>query len=297
MTVNAVTFMPNWKASMNSLRGSVGLVLFAVCASHCGARSSSSTPTGPSNSGPATAISAVASGYIASVVDLMAAHSVYRRTTDWNAFRQSVLNKAGAAQTIPDTYPAIEFALELLGDPKAWLLKPDGTYLPGLPRPVCSSDASAVPDLTVYTNVRRIPLAACNGCDATQYADGVRDLIARSDSSGVSGWIVDLRGNNGGNIWPMIAGIGPILGNGTAGAFVDPYDQKAIIAYQDGVALAAGVAQWTLTNPYQVSTIRRRSLSLPTPRPQVAEKSWRSYSGGVPTPAVLAARHAAFQVP
>lgn len=238
---------------MNFPRGLVGLVLFAVCTSACGGKSSSS-PTGPSTSGSATTISAVASGYIASVVDLMAAHSVYRRTTDWNAFRQSVLNKAGAAQTIPDAYPAIEFALELLGDTKAWLSKPDGSYLPGLPRPACSSDAHVVPDLTVYTNVRRIPLAACNGCNATQYTDGVRDLIAKSDSSGVSGWIVDLRGNNGGNIWPMIAGIGPLLGNGTAGAFVDPYDQKATIGYQDGVALAAGVAQWTLTNPYQVYT-------------------------------------------
>ena len=105
----------------------------------------------------------------------------------------------------------------------------------------------------VYDECAPNPPAACNGCNATQYADGVRDLIAKSDSSGVSGYgIVDLRGNNGGNIWPMIAGIGPLLGNGTAGAFVDPCDQKATIGYQDGVALAAGVAQWTLTNPYQV---------------------------------------------
>jgi hypothetical protein len=35
---------------------------------------------------------------------------------DWDSFRRRVFERAGAAQTIPDTYDAIRLALTLLGD-------------------------------------------------------------------------------------------------------------------------------------------------------------------------------------
>lgn len=35
------------------------------------------------------------------------------------------------------------------------------------------------------------------------------------------GWVVDLRQNTGGNMWPMLSGLKPLLGNGNYGAFRD----------------------------------------------------------------------------
>ena len=37
---------------------------------------------------------------------------------------------------------------------------------------------------------------------------------------GACGWVIDLRGNVGGNMWPMLLAIGPLLGDGLAGSFV-----------------------------------------------------------------------------
>src|SRR5262249_32607620 len=36
------------------------------------------------------------------------------------------------------------------------------------------------------------------------------------------GWILDLRNNTGGNMWPMLAGLRPFLGDGPLGAFHGP---------------------------------------------------------------------------
>jgi len=41
---------------------------------------------------------------------------------------------------------------------------------------------------------------------------------ASADRDDLIGWIVDLRGNGGGNMWPMLAGVGPVLGEGVVGS-------------------------------------------------------------------------------
>jgi len=68
-----------------------------------------------------------------------------------------------------------------------------------------------------------------------QIADSLQDLIARLDSRGISKWIIDLRQNSGGNCWPMLTGIGPLLGDGVYGYFVAE-GERVPIAYNDGSA-------------------------------------------------------------
>ena len=41
------------------------------------------------------------------------------------------------------------------------------------------------------------------------------------EAYGVQGWIVDLRGNQGGNTWAGMVALGPLLGEGSLGDFVD----------------------------------------------------------------------------
>lgn len=45
----------------------------------------------------------------------------------------------------------------------------------------------------------------------------IRDL---DTGNNIKGWIVDLRGNTGGNMWPMLAGLAPLTGAGPLGYFV-----------------------------------------------------------------------------
>jgi len=56
--------------------------------------------------------------------------------------------------------------------------------------------------------------------ESDRYAERVQTLIRELDQDHISGWIVDIRLNNGGNMWPMLAGIGPILGEGKVGRMI-----------------------------------------------------------------------------
>jgi carboxyl-terminal processing protease len=73
--------------------------------------------------------------------------------------------------------------------------------------------------------------------EQAKYATAVQQLIRDLDAQDPCGWIVDLREDTGGNMWPMLAGLGPILGDGKAGAFVDPDGYEEDWSYQDGQAL------------------------------------------------------------
>lgn len=81
---------------------------------------------------------------------------------------------------------------------------------------------------------------------ATQIQDGIREL----DKRPLRGWIVDLRLNTGGNMFPMIAGLGPLLGNGDLGEFITSTERQTWF-YRDG---KTGIDTETILSikPYKV---------------------------------------------
>ena len=52
------------------------------------------------------------------------------------------------------------------------------------------------------------------------YARDLHAAIARVQARHPRGWIVDLRGDGGGDMWPMLAGLSPLVDGPQAGAFV-----------------------------------------------------------------------------
>ena len=68
-----------------------------------------------------------------------------------------------------------------------------------------------------------------------EYARNLQDTIRKLDTASPLGWIIDVRRNSGGNMYPMIAGLGPILGNSTIGYFVDAHSKEPWW-YKDGSA-------------------------------------------------------------
>ena len=91
-----------------------------------------------------------------------------------------------------------------------------------------------------------------------QLADQLQAAVQAQDRDGLVGWIVDLRQNGGGNMWPMLAGIGPVLGDGTAGSFVFPEGMTTPYlapgatltwSYSGGAACFAGQAKVSATVP------------------------------------------------
>ncbi|MDP3581006.1 MAG: S41 family peptidase, partial [Ignavibacteria bacterium] len=78
----------------------------------------------------------------------------------------------------------------------------------------------------------------------------MQTTIKQVDTSTIKAWIVDLRKNMGGNMWPMLTGIGPVLGNGLAGKFVDADSVVTNWYYTDGISSVDGHYIHCFTNYY-----------------------------------------------
>ena len=76
-----------------------------------------------------------------------------------------------------------------------------------------------------YIDVPWISTADKKVC--TNFADSLQRLIANYDKQGVTKWIIDLRNNTGGNCWPMLAGLGPLIGNGVYGYFISDNEKNS----------------------------------------------------------------------
>jgi carboxyl-terminal processing protease len=208
-----------------------------------------------------TKITPDAAAFLDNALDTMRQHALHGQSVDWTAVRTEAFKRAGGAFNPIDTYPAIYWALVQLGDPGAHLRLPPGLYPDQIAllqqaerdavnnAPAAAREQTSIP--TPFTS-RRLPeghivtvqgrnfgyvvLPRCSAKDndgLLLYAADVRRILTDLTAQSPKGWIVDLRGNTGGNMWPMLAGIGPILGDGSVGSFV-ANDGNVSWFYQDG---------------------------------------------------------------
>lgn len=242
---------------MEALWACVGIALLCVA---CGGTPSTPAPGTPSDSAtPANpAPGDVARNYVDELLDIMQSHSINRARINWADFRAQVTQSAQGAQTIPDLFPSISLALGLLEDHHSFYRGAPGTGWvrnPSSPQCIAAPVTSPrVPPDIGYVHISGFSNTA-PGADVA-FADAIEDHVRSMDSPDLAGWIVDVRGNGGGNMWPMIAGVGSVLGEGVAGHFVPPLGDPATRwGYQGGGAflgdneLARTTAPYTLINP------------------------------------------------
>jgi hypothetical protein len=194
-------------------------------------------PTAAQDPKPGRA-SPAASGYLEKALDIMQEHSIRRDKVDWAGVRAKAFEKAGAAQTPAQTHAAIRFALGQLND-KHSFLQPAANSLEGL---LIEALASSIPKPAGRMLEGRWGYTLVPGCFGGRkgareaYLATLLGVVRKLDEQGPQGWIIDLRGNVGGDMWPMLAGIGPVLGEGEVGAFVKPGGKEKWF-YRDGRAM------------------------------------------------------------
>jgi carboxyl-terminal processing protease len=200
-----------------------------------------------------------AAAYLDAALKIMQENFVYRDKIDWAQLRRDAMQQAANAQTAIDTYPAIRFALGKLGDHHSYLqLTPDlmrqatargiaaATNPPAPPR----DPAKPISPFPSPFRTRRVPEAAIvatapraiaqliiplfSGPDPDAFATKIQNEIAALIPRNPCAWIIDLRGNGGGNIWPMMAGVGPILGEGEPGGVLHSGGVKDRWFYENG---------------------------------------------------------------
>ncbi len=170
----------------------------------------------------------------------------YRKSAvAWDSLISTAKQKLVASGNCSETYDIISWCFKELNETHSFLMPPsraavynnDTTSLqkkPFLHELVGEIKGEMVDDGIAYITVPWVSTTDSILC--MRIADSLQQMIARLDANSPTGWIIDLRKNTGGNCWPMLAGIGPLLGNGVCGYFVSARE-KIPIVYTDGAAL------------------------------------------------------------
>lgn len=202
--------------------------------------------------------------YVEEALNYMQDNALNKHSINWKALREETFARSKDAKTTWDTYPAIAYAITQLGEKHTWFQLPDNlppdrrqslhTEIqkilnrpdPDKPSPFApSKEIKGHLIQTVGGNFAYIIVPMCmgrfaewekNGADFQQFADKLHGLVVDLQEQRPAGWIIDLRGNGGGNMWPMLAGIGGIVGEGDLGTYVSPDGEHTAWFYKAGKA-------------------------------------------------------------
>ena len=109
--------------------------------------------------GPPSGPTVTPTEHLNELLRLMEAEAANARRVDWVQARADVFAAAGAAQSIPDSYPAIAVALNRLDDFESHYRGSDGGLVGPSPEPACQPGLTETPSLPETIGYVRL-----NGC-------------------------------------------------------------------------------------------------------------------------------------
>jgi len=180
--------------------------------------------------------------YLDAALDLIEVHAFVRDEVDWPAVRaaaDATLESGG------DPLAGIDIALQALEDAGdnhsyRWDASQLDTYVSTGGADLPPTQLPAGVQLSGQLGYINLPPMQGNENAGQRYATTGNQVLAAVDTPETCGWIIDLRGNFGGNTNPMIAAVGEILGEGTFGGFGYSNGTTSLQAYANGSVYPAG---------------------------------------------------------
>ena len=152
-------------------------------------------------------------------------NALYADSLNWGQLSREVTEKSRGLATVAECKPVIDHILRTLrnaGDKHSFFL----------PREKATNQNSASYEaqqaesqyLGNGIGYLKIPaFSSMNAAVGQTFSQGIRSqLEALETQHNLTGWVVDLRHNTGGNVHPMIKGLQPLLGEGIYGYFLFP---------------------------------------------------------------------------
>ncbi|WP_295796126.1 S41 family peptidase [Mucilaginibacter sp.] len=192
--------------------------------------------------------------FVSEFTGLIKKHSIYTKKLNWPAIDSAVSKLSGGLKTTDDAQLLTGYIMSQLraaGDNHSFLQsKVNAVSYSKQNDDPRQPTAKLLPGNIGY--VWMPGFGSTSDTASTAFATKTQKLIYELDTQNqIAGWIVDLRHDNGGNMHPMIAGLGPIIGEGTLGFFISPENGKSDAwAYKNGkVTVNNGVTAKVLS-PY-----------------------------------------------
>jgi len=165
-------------------------------------------------------------------------NSINKDSIHFQRIKKAAYAKLKEKDSIENCYPIIQSILKDLGDnhslfmTKEQVNKWESTSLVGDNQNLITFSGKLLNKNIGYIHMKGF--SSGDSISIQKYADSLQQQIKSIDNKNLNGWILDLRENTGGNCWPMLTGIGPLLENGVCGFFLDNNGQKSSWFYRDG---------------------------------------------------------------
>jgi carboxyl-terminal processing protease len=166
-------------------------------------------------------ISPAARTYLEQALDLMQQNALNKGSIDWKRLREETLARASRAAATADKQDASPSPFAPQKEMQGHIDRRDGKLFAHVVVPMC---------LGKYSEWEK------NAGDFQQFAEQLHGIVMDLQAQKPDGWLMDLRGNGGGNMWPMLAGIGAVLGEGDLGTFVSADGERVPWFYKAGKA-------------------------------------------------------------
>ncbi len=157
-----------------------------------------------------------ASDVMESALKIVRDNALKAGAIDWNVVPEHMRVATRGARTPADVYPAIRELLSMLGDGHSFHVNAEAARQH---ETTASARTEAVVKL-LPEGVGYVSMPGFVGRDeqgAMQFEHLVNGEIQGIAAKATAGWIVDLRNDTGGNMWPMLAALKSLLGKDAVG--------------------------------------------------------------------------------
>jgi len=147
---------------------------------------------------------------------------IYADSTQWQAARQSAEKDLDGVESISGTYSRLARIVTIAGGPHSSYRTPAETA--AHENAINATGAGSWPSVTVDNGIGILTLPtfqANNDAQVKEYVDrGVNSIEVHANEA-LYGWLIDIRWNQGGNVYPMLAAVSPLLTDGVVLQYVD----------------------------------------------------------------------------
>jgi carboxyl-terminal processing protease len=197
----------------------------------------------PVNTHPEVAPSAAVQAYLNKAIEIGRTRSLVRDSIDWPTAQRDMLAMAHGMQTPAETHPLFTYLISLLrqhGDKHSAFRTPAKVQASQASATAPNAPAVAEPSARYLgEGLAYVAVPGFGSVNAERqqaFASQLQALIGKLDTGQqITGWVVDLRENDGGNMHPMLTGVGPLAGTGPLIYFVAGRYQVPV-AYRKGEA-------------------------------------------------------------
>lgn len=220
------------------------------------------------------AASAEAQDFVDRFLEIVQADAMMRDNVDWKQMRLDMTSLTRHAETTADTYPALRFCLESLGDHHSRLLTP--AFMAARGGGDAEEEEVEEVDPSTYVMPRHERMTGDLGYlwlpghlsfgDAGPRAYAWTLARALEELEDCKGFVIDLRDNGGGNMWPMLAGLGPLLGAEVVGSFTYPDGTADTWWYRENQSGQADIPCTQVVPPHGASFAKDIPLAILTSR-------------------------------